>query len=94
MRPYRNLKVAALIQEKLSEIFVREFNFEGSLVTIVGVEVDEKLDKAFVKLSILPFQNGPKMFTIIDKSRHALERKLLHIMNIKPMPKLVFRIEQ
>ncbi|MGC9610796.1 MAG: ribosome-binding factor A [Minisyncoccia bacterium] len=94
MRPYRNLKIAALIQEKLSEIFVREFNFEGALVTIVGVDVDEKLDKAFVKLSILPFQKGPEMFTMIDKSRRALEHKLLRIMNIKPMPRLVFKIEQ
>lgn len=94
MRPYRNLKVSSLIQEKLSEILVREFNFEGALVTIVGVEVDEKLDKAFVKLSILPFQKGPEVFTIIDKSRRALEHKLLRIMNIKPMPRLVFKIEQ
>lgn len=94
MRPYRNLKIASLIQEKLSELFVREFNFEGALVTIVGVEVDEKLENAFVKLSILPFQKGPEMFTMIDNQRRKLEHELLRIMNIKPMPRLVFKIEQ
>jgi ribosome-binding factor A len=94
MRPYRNLKIGSLIQEKLGELFVRDFNFEGALVTIVGVEVDEKLERAFVKLSIFPLHKGPEMFTMIDNRRRELEHKLLRKMNIKPMPRLVFKIEQ
>ena len=94
MKPYRNLKIASLIQHELGEMLPREFNFDGALVTIVDVEVGEKMEEAFVKLSILPLHRGPEMFTIIDSRKRELQGKLLRKMNIKPMPRLVFKIAE
>ncbi len=94
MRPYRNLKMASLVREKLNEIFLRDFNFDGALVTIADVEVNEKLETAVVKLSILPFEMGPKAYTIIDERRSDLQRQLARKMNVKPMPRLKFEIVQ
>ena len=92
MRPFRNLKIASLIQKELGEMLIREFDFEGALVTIVEVAVDERMENAFIKLSILPFHKGPEMFTMIDSRKRGLRGKLLRKMNIKPMPRLVFKI--
>ncbi len=94
MRPYRNLKMGSLIQHELGEMLVRELNFEGALVTIVDVQVDEKLENAFVKLSILPFQKGPEAYKMIEDRKRELRGKLLRKMNVKPMPRLVFKIVQ
>lgn len=94
MRPFRNLKMGSLIQHELGEMLVREFNFEGALVTIVDVSVDEKLESAFVKLSILPFQKGLEVYKIIEDRKRELRGKLLRKMNVKPMPRLVFKIAE
>lgn len=94
MKPYRNLKIASLIQHELGEMLPREFDFDGALVTIVDVEVGEKMEEAFVKLSILPLHRGPEMFKMIEDRKRELWGKLLRKMNIKPMPRLVFKIEQ
>jgi len=94
MKPYRNLKMASLIQRELGEMLPREFNFDGALVTIVDVVVGDKMEEAFVKLSILPLHRGPEMFKMIDSRRRELQGKLLRKMNIKPMPKLVFKIAE
>jgi ribosome-binding factor A len=94
MKPYRNLKIASLIQHELGEMITREFNFDGALVTIVDVMVGDKMEEAFVKLSILPLHRGPEMFKMIDNRRRELQGKLLRKMNIKPMPKLIFKIAE
>lgn len=94
MKPYRNLKIGSLIQHELGEMLVREFNFDGVLVTIVEVQVDDKLENAFITLSILPFQKGPEAFTMIEGRKRELQGKLLRKMNIKPMPRLVFKIAE
>ncbi len=94
MKPYRNLKIGSLIQHELGEMLVREFNFDGALVTIVEVQVDDKLESAFIKLSVLPFQKGPEAFTMIESRKRELQGKLLRKMNIKPMPRLVFKIAE
>lgn len=94
MRPYRNLKMGSLIQEELGKIFSRDFDFAGALVTIMEVLVDEKFESAVVVLGILPFEKGPEMFKMIEDRKRELHGKLLRKMNIKPMPRLVFRIAE
>ena len=94
MKPYRNLKIGSLIQHELGEMLIREFDFNGALVTIVGIQVDDKLESAFIKLSILPFQKGLEVFTMIESRKRELQGKLLRKMNIKPMPRLVFNIAE
>jgi len=94
MKPYRNLKMGSLMQEELGKIFSRDFDFDGALVTILEVFVDDKLESAVVKLGILPFEKGPEMFKMIEDQKRELHGKLLRKMNIKPMPRLIFRIEQ
>jgi len=86
--------MGSLIQEELGKIFSRDFDFEGALVTILEVSVDDKLGNAVVKLGILPFEKGPEMFKMIEDRKRELHGKLLRRMNIKPMPRLVFRIAE
>ncbi len=94
MRPYRNLKMASVIQETLSEMFLRDFDFNGALVTIAEVVIDEKLETARVKLSILPFEKGPEAYKMVEDRRRELQYKLVRKLNIKPVPRLKFEIVQ
>lgn len=94
MRPFRNLKASSLIQDELGKIFTRDMDFEGALVTIMDVEVDEKLLHATVKLGILPYEKGPGVYLYLMRHAADLHHKLLKKMNIKPMPFLKFVIEE
>lgn len=92
MRPYRNLKIANLIQEELSKLLLKEFDFGNALVTITEVTIGEDLKEAKVKLSILPFEKEPEMFILINDRRRELQHKILRKINIKPMPNIRFQI--
>ncbi|MDI6821211.1 MAG: ribosome-binding factor A [Patescibacteria group bacterium] len=94
MRPFRNLKIASLIQEELSKLFVRELNFDDALVTIINVEVDEDLLHSRVKLGIIPYEKGPEVYSLLQKHRGRLQHMLLKKLNIKPLPHLAFEIEE
>lgn len=94
MRPYRNLKIAALIEEELAKLLLRECDFDGALVTITGVIVGEDLLQARVKLAIIPYEKGPEVFFELDKRRGELQHKMLKKMNIRPMPHIEFEIEE
>ncbi|HAS94996.1 TPA: ribosome-binding factor A, partial [Candidatus Wolfebacteria bacterium] len=43
---YRKERLSNLIEEELSNIIVRELEFDGALVTITGVELSEDSDFA------------------------------------------------
>ena len=94
MRPYRNLKIASLIEKELNQLILRNLDFNGAFVTITGVLVSEDLSEAKVKVSILPEEKAPEVFKLLEKSRRELQFKLLRKMNIKPMPHLKFEIEK
>jgi len=94
MRPFRNLKMASLIQEELSKLFVRELNFNDTLVTIINVEVDEDLLHSRVKLGIIPYEKGPEIYFLLQKHRGHLQHMLLKKLKIKPLPHIAFEIEE
>ncbi|MBI5733098.1 ribosome-binding factor A [Candidatus Jorgensenbacteria bacterium] len=94
MRLYRKQKIGSVIQEQLAEMFTRDFDFEGTLVTIMDVEVSEDLLHALVKLGIIPYENGPEVFKDISGRRREIQHKLLKKMNIRPMPQVEFVIEE
>ncbi len=92
MKPYRNLKIASLIQQELGQLLIKEFNFEGALVTIIGVEVSGDLLQAKVELGIIPPEKGPGIFAIIEKRSKELQHRLLKKMRIRFVPRLQFKI--
>jgi ribosome-binding factor A len=94
MRLYRNLKVGSVIQGELNKIFQNDFDFGGALATITSVEVAEDMSAARVKISVLPFEKEIEVYKIIEGRRREIQGRLLRKMNIKPMPKLEFSIDQ
>lgn len=74
-------------------MLIREFDFEGAIVTISEVEIGEDLDRANVKLSIIPFEKEPEMYKMIEARKKELQHKLLKKMNVRPMPQIHFMIE-
>jgi ribosome-binding factor A len=94
MRPFRDLKIASVIQEELAKILARDFFVEGALVTVMNVVLDDDLLHARVKIGIIPYEKGPEVFEALEKSRREFQHKLLKKINIKPMPQIKFELEE
>jgi ribosome-binding factor A len=94
MRPFRNLKIASVIEHELGKILARDFSVEGAFVTIVGVEVTTDLLQATVRLGIIPPIKSPEVYDAIERRRGAFQHALLKKMNIRPMPHIRFALEE
>lgn len=92
MRPYRTLKIASVIQKELSNILIRDFNFDGALVTVLEVLVTDDLLKTKVKLGIIPYEKGPAVFFELQKHKREIQHKILKKMKIRAVPTLEFEI--
>ena len=94
MRPYRNLKMADLIEEELGKLIEREVYVEGALITITDVLITPDLLQAKVKLGIIPKAKELEAFLVVKNQLPALRHALVRKMNVKPMPRLSFEIDK
>jgi ribosome-binding factor A len=91
---FRSERVSKLIREELSKLIIREVEFPGALVTITEVEVDKKLDYAAVKVSVIPATKEEFALRELTKIAGHLQYELLRKINIKPMPRIAFKIDR
>lgn len=88
---YRPLRVGELIQKELALIMARELEFMDSLVTVTSVEVDKKMERALVNISVIPSDNFSDVLAKLQKVQGYLYHLLFKKLNIKPMPHIMFR---
>lgn len=88
---FRPIRVGDLIQKELSEIIAREFEFDDALLTITSVDVDKKMERALVNISVIPSTKLDEVVKKLEKAQGFLFHLLFKKLNIKPMPHLMFR---
>jgi ribosome-binding factor A len=93
MRFFRNERVSSVIRERLSNLILREVETPGALVTVTDVDVDRKLERAIVRVSILPSEQVAPAFKKLARSAGELQFKLSREMNIRPMPRIQFQLD-
>lgn len=94
MRFYRSERVESLIQHHLGEIITRELEFGGPLVTIMGVDLDRKLEHAEVRVSVVPAASAEAAMRMLGNEAGRLQFLLLKKINIKPMPRIAFVLDR
>lgn len=93
MKTHRPERVSDLIIEELNKIIVHELEFPGVLVTITNVEVGKDLQKARVKISVIPEEKTEKIFDVLKKFQGRFQHQLNNKLNIRPMPRIEFEID-
>lgn len=94
MKFFRSERVSSLIKEELNKIILREIEFENAVVTILDVNVSRRLEEGVVKIAVYPSNKGPDALIELMRQRDKLQFLLMRKMNIKPMPRLIFQLEQ
>lgn len=93
MRFFRSQRVSKLIREEASKIFLKDFDFSNALVTITEIDVDKKLNNAKIMISVIPSSSSDFVFGVLNKNIGSIQNTLLKKINIKPMPKISFEID-
>ncbi len=91
---FRNLRLVKVFEEELSIIIERELEFSGALVTIIGVEFNDKLDHANIDFSVFPSEKSEAALKILNENRFKLRKLLSKKVTIKTMPQIDFKINR
>ncbi len=88
-------KVDQLIKKELSGIILKELNFPRDLlVTLTRVEVSSDLREAKVYVSVLPAGKGKDVLQTLDSFLYLLQQKLNKRLQMRPLPRIVFKKEE
>ncbi|MDD5547726.1 MAG: 30S ribosome-binding factor RbfA [Candidatus Pacebacteria bacterium] len=93
MKFFRNQRVGSLIRDELSKIILKELEFNGALMTITDVEVNDDLENAVVNFSVIPMNKSERVLSVLNKFRSRLQFMLHRKIEIRPMPQIVFKID-
>lgn len=94
MRNYRDLRVASVIRKELSILLLREVDFEGAIVTITEVSIDEGFAWADVFVSVLPTGREADTLRTLKRATPHLHHLLNRKLNIRPMPRIRFKFDR
>ena len=91
MGNYRRQRIESVMQHLLAQEIVRSVQVEGVLITITGVDVDEKEEKATVHMSVYPDEYRERVLKKLNGNAPDLAWFLLKKMKVKKVPELVFK---
>jgi ribosome-binding factor A len=84
-------QVNELIKRELSQIILRELDFElGVLVTLTRVETSFDLTQSRVYVSVLPETRAEDILQLLGRRIYSLQQLLNRRLNMRPMPKIMF----
>ena len=86
----RPKRVAHLVQETLSRIFLEEFQGDTGLITVTRVEMSADLQTAHVYLSLFGEIEEQALWERLEKSKGYLRRSIASEVKLRYNPTLVF----
>jgi ribosome-binding factor A len=87
-------KVNELLKQEISQLLLREIDFGNILVTITNVETSADLRQTKIKISVMPAEKGEQVLQIIKRDIFNLQQVLNKRLNMRPVPKIRFEIDQ
>lgn len=90
----RIARINELIKKELGKLIQEKVEFLGeSLTTITRVETVSNLSEAFVYISVIG-ENKKQAMNILQKNIYQLQKELNKKLNMRPVPKIIFREEK
>lgn len=90
----RIVKINELLRHEVSQLLLREVDFDDALVTVTRVDTSADLKQAKVKISVMPTKQGGAALKKIRNKIWPIQQKLNRRLDMKPVPKLSFDIDK
>lgn len=97
-------KVNSLLGHQISQIILRDFDFQGVLVTLTHVDTTPNLIEARVYISVLvprrslgeggPEEKSEKIVEILNSGVPSIQKKINKLLNMRPIPKITFKKDE
>jgi ribosome-binding factor A len=91
---HRSERLNELIKKELGKMFLKELDFENVLVTIMDVEISDRLIDARIKINVMPLTKFNEVAEILRQNRNHLRFLLMKRLKIKLVPQLNFEINE
>lgn len=106
--PHRIEKINKLLQEEISQILLKEIEFEKVMVTITRVNVSPDLETAKVLITVMPLESlafkpqsefnieerEKKVITVLKRNINDIQKIIKKRLEMKPVPKINFEIDR
>jgi len=91
----RVLRINELVKRELGNIMAKGEDLPKDLfITITRVETSLDLKESKVFISIIPDERSEEALEILNKGIYGLQKKLNERLLIRPIPKIIFEIEE
>jgi len=83
-------KVNSLLQKEISKIILKDFDFSGTIVTVIDVDTTANLIEAKACVSVLQEDRADEIVRILNKEVYSVQQKINKLLNMRPIPKIKF----
>lgn len=83
-------KVNSLLEHEISNIIARDFGFSGALVTLTHVDTSPNLIQTKAFISVMPEEKTDHVIGVLNKGVYDVQKKINKMVNMRPVPKIVF----
>ncbi|MEY4731223.1 MAG: ribosome-binding factor ribosome-binding factor [Candidatus Parcubacteria bacterium] len=90
---FRALRVAGVIRDETAKLLLRDFDFDGALVTVTDVTVEPSFAWADIFVSVIPSEKASEALDQLAQRTGDIHHYLNRKMNIRPMPRIRFAID-
>ena len=80
----------SLLEQEISKIISRDFDFPETLITLTYVSATPNLIEAKAYVSVLPEEKTDKVLGILNKGVYSIQQKINKMLNMRPIPKIIF----
>lgn len=83
-------KVNSLLEQEVSKIILRDFDFQGALVTLTHVDTTANLIEARAYISVFPEDKADSVIKILKNNVYSIQKAIDKKLNMRPIPKIIF----
>jgi len=83
-------KVNSLLEQEISKIISRDFDFTDTLITLTHVDATANLIEARAYISVMPIDKTEHVIKVLNKGVYNVQKKINKKLNMRPIPKIMF----
>ena len=83
-------KVNSLLEQEIGKIIARDFHFPNVLITLTHVDATANLIEARAYISVMPEEKSDTVITTMNKGVYNVQQKINKLLNMRPIPKIIF----
>ncbi|MDO8530070.1 MAG: 30S ribosome-binding factor RbfA [bacterium] len=83
-------KVNSLLEQEISKIIARDFDFTDTLITLTHVDATANLIEARAYISVMPEEKTSHVIKVLNKGVYSVQKKINKKLNMRPIPKIMF----